>query len=130
MRGQVSLEIFFSVSLFVLLLFWLNHFVAVAAEASASSRPTSVAAFSLARVADAACRLNASVNVPAPCLPEDGSVVVVADGGVVFLNGDAAPTACRFQSGQRLVLACGDRLCVSAQGVGGARLFPADCPEA
>ncbi|MBI4360901.1 hypothetical protein HY572_03980 [Candidatus Micrarchaeota archaeon] len=127
MRGQVSLEIFFSVSLFVLLLFWLNHFVGVAAEATNSDRAVFATAFSLAHAADAACRLNLSVNLPSPCLADAGPLVLSVGQGTLNLNGVGVSTACQFQPGQFVVPGCGKRLCVQSLDAGGAVLRPEPC---
>lgn len=121
------MEIFFSVSLFVLLLFWLNHFVGVAADAQPSDRALSAAAFSLAHAADAACQLNVSLDLPSPCLADVGPVVVALDDGELLLNGVAAPTECRFQRSQMLLPACGAHLCIQSLDGGLAVLQPNPC---
>lgn len=130
MRGQASLELFFSVSLFVLMLFWLNHFVGVASDVSASSGVSAArtAAQSLAEMADAACLAQASVSAPSPCLSVSGPLRVSVAGRFISVGGVTAATRCGFSTGSAVSYACGDVLCMAFVPDGSMRLSGGACP--
>ncbi len=129
MRAQVSLELFFAVSLFLLVLFWLNHFLGTAAETADSQRLRlfSSAAQSFAADADAACLLSANVTFFAPCAGSSGAVLN-ASGKTIRFAGVAAPTRCAFLQSEFPVF-CDQLVCVRS-GAGGAVLQPGPCEEA
>lgn len=131
MRGQVSLELFFAVSLFVLILFWMNHFVTVAYDASSASGTSALrsAVFSLQAEADAACLAQASAQVHAPCLSAFSAPLAInVSGRELSVGGQSAPTRCVFVSGQTIAYACGSPLCFAPYANGTMRLFGGPCP--
>ena len=130
MRAQVSLELFFAVSLFVIILFWMNHFVSVASDASASANGAALrsAVYSLQAEADAACLSRASVQVPAPCLSAFFLPLAVnVTGRVISVGGQSLPTRCAFVTGQAVAYACGSPICFS-QSSAGMQVSGGPCP--
>ncbi len=130
MRAQASLELFFSVSLFVLMLFWMNHFVGVASDASSASHVAAVrsAAFSLQESADAACLAQASLSLPSPCLSVSEPLSVSVNGHVLSLASQSVPTRCAFQTATAVAYACGSTLCMAWHPDGTLRLTEGSCP--
>ncbi len=73
MKGQVSLELFFSLSLSLLLFFWMSNFLNVFYSGNAQAHSASearLAARSLALLANRACASNVSVEIALPCVLE------------------------------------------------------------
>lgn len=129
MRAQASLELFFAVSLFVLMLFWFNHFVGVASDAADSSRIAAVrsAAFSLSQSADAACLSGASLTVPSPCFSASEPVLLNASGRFLKIGNVSVPTRCAFEQSQAVAYACGQPWCLFTQPNGTMRLMEGAC---
>jgi len=130
MRGQASLELFFSVSLFVLMLFWMNHFVGVASDASSAADAAAVrsAALTLQESADASCLAQASILVRSPCLSTSEPLVASVSGRAVSLGGVSVPTRCAFQNGAAVAYACGSPWCVAWNPDGTLTLVEGSCP--
>lgn len=130
MRGQASLELFFSVSLFVLVLFWMNHFVGVASSASSDVRTAALrsAIFSLQQYADAACLAQATVTVRSPCISASEPLVVKASGRVLSSGRVSVPTRCAFKDSSAVAYACGSPWCVAWNPDGTVQLTGGACP--
>lgn len=131
MRAQVSLELFFSVSLFVLILFWMNHFVTVASDTSFAAGTSALrsAVFSLQAQADAACLSQASIQIPAPCVSAFSAPLAInVSGRSLFVGFQSVPTRCAFEVGQAVAYACGSPLCFSPYANGTMRLLGGPCP--
>lgn len=130
MRAQASLELFFSVSLLVLLLFWFNHFVGVAGGVTDASRTASVraAAYSLAQSAEAACLASASLSVRSPCFSVSEPVLLNVSGRTLRLDNLTVATRCAFEPGQAVAYACGEAWCFQALADGTLRVREGSCP--
>lgn len=126
MRAQASLELFFAISLFLLVLFWMNHFLGTAAESSEAQRMRMLfsQAESFAQAAGASCLLSANVSVPAPCTGSGGAFLSVS-GSTVTLSGASVQSRCAFAPAS-LPLACDSFVCVRP-GAAGAILTPGEC---
>ncbi|MBI2446168.1 hypothetical protein HYV43_07305 [Candidatus Micrarchaeota archaeon] len=130
MRAQASLELFFAMSLFVLMLFWFNHFVGVAGLATDASRVAAVrsAAYSLSQSADAACLSRSSVSISSPCFSFSEPVLLNASGRVLAMGNVSVPTRCPFEPGQAVAYACGQPWCFFTHPNGTMRLLEGSCP--
>ncbi|MDP2718020.1 MAG: hypothetical protein Q8P02_04720 [Candidatus Micrarchaeota archaeon] len=126
MRAQASLELFFALSLFLLVLFWMNHFLGTAAESFDAQRMRMLVsqAESFAEAASASCLLSANVSVPAPCVGPDGAFLSVS-GNVVTLSGASAQSRCAFASAS-FPVACDAFVC-ARPGTQGVTLTPGEC---
>lgn len=123
------MELFFSVSLFVLMLFWMNHFVGVAADSSSAANVAAMrsAAFSLQESADAACLAQASVSVRSPCLSSTEPLLASASGRALTLGAVSVPTRCAIQ-GQAVAYACGTPWCLVWNADATLSLMEGACP--
>jgi len=130
MRAQASLELFFSVSLFVLLLFWFNHFVGIAAQSQDAARTVAARSSldSLVQAADAACLSQASITVGSPCFSTSNPVLLNASGRQLFLANASAFTRCPFEDSVAVAYACGQHWCFAAYPNGTMRLLEGACP--
>ena len=76
MKGQVSIELFFALSVFILTLFWLNNLVSVyKTNSSPLVLQASAVSSKVALASDAACALNEEVSVSLDCLSSQGGLV-------------------------------------------------------
>jgi uncharacterized protein (UPF0333 family) len=118
MRAQVSLELFFAISLFLLVLFWLNHFMGSAVESTQALHTrlllSSVESFSDA--ADAACLLSANVSIPVPCVGPNGALLSVF-GKTIGLNAVNTSSSCVFEPAAFPVY-CEQVVCVQSGKMG------------
>lgn len=130
MRAQASLELFFSISLFVLLLFWFNHFVGVASGTTDASKLAAIrsATYSLAQSADAACLSQASITVPSPCFSTSEPVLLNASDRRLQLVNFSVPTRCPFEPSTTVAYACGQPWCFAPYPNGTMRLLEGACP--
>ena len=77
-RGQVSLELFFSLSLSLLVFFWASNYLNVFYSANGQATSASeamLAARSLAMLANRACASNVSIEIALPCIIEGKDAV-------------------------------------------------------
>lgn len=130
MRAQASLELFFSISLFVLLLFWFNHFVGVASATPEASRLAAIrsAAYSLAQSADASCLSQASITVASPCYSTSEPVLLNVSDRTIRLVNVSASTRCPFEPATAVTYACGQPWCFAPYPNGTMRLLEGTCP--
>ena len=124
MRGQASIELFFAMTLFVLVVFWLNYFYGLAASSGVSElRGQRVLAESLASAASDACASGVAVSVALPCLVSPSRQDLKLQYAVSFggteatvssaLGAASAGALCRL-SGPSVAAACGNTvLCLA-----------------
>ena len=76
MKGQVSIELFFAFSVFILILFWFNNLVGVyRGNASPLVVQASAVSSRVVSLADAACALREEVSVALGCLVSEKGLV-------------------------------------------------------
>lgn len=72
-KAQVSVELFLGITLFVLVLYWMSHFVAVQRDANtALTDQEKLVAASLVQIANSVCASNTSVDYALPCIYLEG----------------------------------------------------------
>jgi len=75
-RAQVAIELFLGMTLFLLVLYWMNYFVASVRDSDAALLDEEkLVAASLVQVANSACAANSSATVSLPCLRVEGKNV-------------------------------------------------------
>ncbi|HLD76083.1 MAG TPA: hypothetical protein VI874_03630 [Candidatus Norongarragalinales archaeon] len=129
-RGQASLELFFTLTLFVLVLFWFNNFLQTASASSQESLAAQkdAAAATLAKVANAACILEERIQIRMPCIlgkkgPEAYNLQFA--GKTVRIDQAQQEAACNFENLAITVTECGKTACLSRNPV---RLTEGPCP--
>lgn len=116
-RGQASLELFFTVSLFVLVLLWFNNFLSTttvhADDALFKQKKIMVA--SLAKNLNTACLLNVQLQLDLPCMwngPRIQGYNLELSGRALRLDDVTEKTACDLNASTMTVLQCGRRACI------------------
>ncbi len=107
-RGQVSLELFFAISLSLLLFLWMSNFLQVFHSNTAdaqSSAGAQIAARSLALLANRACVDGVSIQASVPCVMSGNSPAIISinssedpDPNTLFLHLSGRPFAAQAQS--------------------------------
>jgi hypothetical protein len=83
-KAQVSVELFLGMTFFLLVLYWLNYFVASVRDSNTGFvDEEKIVSASLAQIANSVCAENASVSYSLPCLYREGVNVSYT----VFSNG-------------------------------------------
>lgn len=109
---------FFTISLFLLVLFWFNNFLDTAATYKDDSelKQSKEAAANIARIANTACILGENVTVNSPCVFRDGKpkpqLAKFREKTIAFGNA-TAKTACTLKETSFIVPDCQTKLCIS-----------------
>src|SRR3989338_363930 len=116
-RGQASLELFFTVTLFVLVLLWFNNFLQSTTEHTQDVvllQQRSLAA-SIASNLNTACLLNVQIEFDLPCLwsgPRPQAYNLELSGRTLRLDQSVEKTACDLNASSMTVFRCGQKACI------------------
>lgn len=116
-RGQASLELFFTVTLFVLVLLWFNNFLQSTTEHAQDVvllQQKSLTA-SIASNINTACLLGVQIAYEMPCLwngPRPQAYNLELSGRTLRLDQSVEKTACDLNASSMTAFQCGQKACI------------------